>query len=172
MAYNRAYVLVVMGVETIKKGVEMKNTTILAIDPGTTQSAFVWWDGYKIKDFDIRDNNELLKKLRNYPGAVYPHLVIESMVSIWKGAGKETVDTLLWAGRFYEAYSGPKEFIPRYKVRVALCGTMQSKDDSIIAVLKGRFGKPGTKKAPGLTYGLKKDLWQAFALAVTYYDNL
>jgi hypothetical protein len=26
------------------------------------------------------------------------------------------------------------------------------------------------KVAPGLTYGLSKDTWQAFALAVTFYD--
>ncbi len=33
-----------------------------------------------------------------------------------------------------------------------------------------RFGVPGTKKSPGMMYGLHKDMIQAFAVAVTYFD--
>jgi hypothetical protein len=42
----------------------------------------------------------------------------------------------------------------------------------LIRVLKDRFGEKGTKKNPGLTYGLIADMWQAFAIAVMAYDNL
>ena len=81
-------------------------------------------------------------------------------------------DTVYWTGRFREAW-GDKGFfdrIPRMTVKMHLCHNSRAKDSNIRQALIDRFGAPGTKKEQGLTYGLKADMWQAFALAVYFYD--
>ena len=44
------------------------------------------------------------------------------------------------------------------------------KDSTIRQVLIDRFGNVGTIKDKGWFYGFKADIWQAYALGVTYYD--
>jgi hypothetical protein len=61
--------------------------------------------------------------------------------------------------------------VERREVKLHLCGQARAKDSNIIQALKDRFGDKGTKNKPGLTYGMRKDLWQAFALAVTCMDK-
>ena len=65
---------------------------------------------------------------------------------------------------------------PRIQVKQHICHDSRAKDSNIIQALVDRFaygernrGK-GTKKEPGFFYGFKADVWQAFALAVTWYD--
>ena len=53
---------------------------------------------------------------------------------------------------------------------------MRANDKRIKDALVSRFAKgvqnmgKGTKKNPGWFYGFKKDLWQAYAVGITYYD--
>ena len=69
------------------------------------------------------------------------------------------------------------EKVFRREVKLYLCGSIRAKDANIIQALIDRFapgvsnkGK-GVKKSPGFFYGFKKDVWQAFALAVTIMDS-
>lgn len=52
---------------------------------------------------------------------------------------------------------------------------MSAKDKNIRQALIDRYGVVGTKKNPGFFYvnGTKfaKDMWQAMAVAVTYFDK-
>jgi hypothetical protein len=48
---------------------------------------------------------------------------------------------------------------------------MRAKDSNIRQALIDRFGEPGTKKVPGLLYGIKKDEWSALALGVFWHDT-
>ncbi len=142
---------------------------IIGLDPGASQSAFVLWDGKEILDKGILPNERLLQKL-GYAW-VDSILAIESMVHVTMG-GKSIVDTLLWAGRFYQAWQGEKEFVPVHVVRKALGA---QNDPGIRAVLIQRFGEPGTKKSPGFTHGLQGrgyHFWRAFAVCVFYMDHL
>ena len=61
--------------------------------------------------------------------------------------------------------------LPRHDIKMHLCGKSAAKDGDVIAALTGLLGPKGTKRAPGPTYGMAGDLWQALAVAVTAAEN-
>ena len=139
---------------------------ILAIDPGPVKSAWVIWDGRSILDKEISPNTQLLKICRERPKKA-DCLVIEQVRSYGMTVGATVFDTVFWSGRFCEAWGGTSWFqVPRMEIKMRICKNSRAKDANIRQALIDRFGAPGTKKNQGLTYGLKEDLWQAFALAV------
>lgn len=157
---------------------------ILAIDPGNIESGYVYLED----DLSIIDkgkiNNELLAgKIRNGEFTGCENVAIEMVASYGMAVGVTVFETCLWIGRFIEAlnefvlYPGnnPK-LIYRKEEKMNLCNSMKAKDSNIVQALIDRFapntpnkGK-GTKKNPGWFYGFKKDIWQAYAVAVTYHD--
>ena len=156
----------------------MKRYTVLAIDPGPEQSAFVTWDGKEILDKGIYENHLLVRYLDfddidfNFKVHSASYKVIEKIASMGMPVGATTFETVFWTGIFAKTIGlGLYSRIPRMEVKMHLCNSSRAKDSNIRQALIDRFGVPGTKKEPGLTYGLKKDLWQAFALAVTFYDQ-
>ena len=149
---------------------------ILGIDPGATQSAFVVWDGDLIISKGIEKNEVLNSKLRDWGGLMFP-MVIEQIRCYGMPIGQTTLDTVFWSGRFWESWKGERHLMPRLEVKKHLCHNGSAKDTNIITALADRFaygetnrGK-GTKKEPGFFYGFKKDIWQAFALAVAWLDQ-
>lgn len=143
---------------------------IIAIDPGDKQSAVVVWDGRFIHDSFIRDNATVRAWL--YCGKdPYHHVACEMIASYGMAVGATVFETCVEIGRFWECcYRETFHRIYRKDVKMHLCGSMRAKDSNIRQALIDRFGAPGTKANPGLTYGLKKDLWAAFAVAVTWHD--
>ena len=145
---------------------------IFGLDPGPTQSAFAIWDTDKneILDKGKIPNNELLLKVMETTISI----AIEMIGSFGMPVGAETFETVFWIGRFYEA--SPRKDIAvrilRKDIKMNLCNTTRAKDSNIRQALIDRFGAPGTKKSPGIMYGLHKDMIQAFAVAVTHYDQL
>jgi len=68
-------------------------------------------------------------------------------------------------------------WLMRKTVAAHLCNTSRANDSNIRQALIDRFGPGrekaiGTKKNPGPLYGIKKDLWSALAVAVTYADKI
>jgi hypothetical protein len=144
---------------------------ILAIDPGNIESAFVVMNNKKPETFGKLDNETILAMLDNWSDLT-AHLVIEKIASYGMSVGKEVFDTCIWSGRFWEAFKGQKKnFVYRKDVKINLCGSMRAKDTNIIQALKDRFGGKGTLKNPGWFYGFRKDIWQAYAVGITYYDT-
>jgi hypothetical protein len=151
---------------------------VLAIDPGTTESGVVFWDGRKIYLKGKERNQWVLKKIRL--GCDFSRVCIEEINPYTMG--KTTRDTILWSGRFQEACENRQiecSYLSRIQVRQHLCGSGGPKiNDSVItqalvdrfAYGQKNFGK-GTKKEPGFFFGFKKDIWQAFAIAVTWHDQ-
>ena len=139
---------------------------VFAVDPGTTESAFVRWDGTKILSFGKQLNDDLATDDIGEDIAV-----IEMIASYGMPVGKEVFETCVWIGRFMQAWGGA-ELIYRKDVKMHLCGTTKANDGNVRHALIDRLGAPGTKKNPGVTYGVSRDVWQALALAVTYYDKL
>lgn len=140
---------------------------ILALDPGTTETAWCFYD----KDTILagKDKNENVLELVKKAGAEF--LAVEMIASYGMPVGAEVFTTCVWIGRFIEAAKIRNEFVYRKDVKMHLCGTMKAKDGNIRQALIDRFGPPGTKKAPGRTYGFKADMWAALGVAVTAYDR-
>jgi hypothetical protein len=142
---------------------------IVAVDPGTTQSACVQWDGARILNAEILPNEEVLAALEATSGVDV--LVIEWITGYGKPVGSETFETCRWVGRFQQAFQGRVVLLPRREVKRHLCETTTAKDPHVWQALKARFGEPGKKKAPGLLYGITSHLQAAFAVAVTWWDQ-
>jgi hypothetical protein len=153
---------------------------ILAIDPGSTKSAYVVIAaGYQPLQFGKVDNHELLGLLRTL--SPYAEIAIELIGHYGTGmpAGKTVFDTCIWIGRYVQALApAPVELVLRAPVKAHLCHSAKATDANITQALVDRFatdprnhGK-GTKDEPGFFYGFYKDIWQAYALAVYYADTL
>jgi len=151
---------------------------ILAIDPGPVKSSFCYYDGDKktpIRFFTLE--NEKWKSI-DQSDFIPDKVVIEIIASYGMPVGKTVFETCVWIGRFVERiiYSyflqtDKHDFITRQDVKLHLCGQVRAKDANVIQALKDRFGEKGTKKKPGVLYGIKKDEWQALAIAVTYAET-
>ena len=151
---------------------------ILAIDPGCTESAYVLMDEkYRPLEFGKVANAEMRKYLTNamryekYKDEYYTETAIEMVASYGMAVGKEVFETCVWIGRFTEL-SRNSQYVYRKDVKLNLCGQTRAKDSNVIQALKDRFGDKGTTKAPGWFYGFKKDIWQAYAVGVTYLDTI
>lgn len=156
-----------------------RNTwTVLAIDPGSEQSAWVLWDGERVKGHGQQDNHALLMDLM-CGKFVAPYVVFEEIASYGMPVGREVFETVYWTGRMVQAVlDTPNSTLPermlRRAVKLHLCQSARAKDSNVRQALLDRFGGDkaarGKKAAPGPLYGLKADEWQALALAVTWMD--
>ncbi len=145
---------------------------ILAIDPGPVESAWVLWDGESICLKDKAGNEEVLQIARDCGVGPSNKCVIEQIASYGMPVGAEVFETVYWSGRYAQAFGADRvSRIPRLKVKLHLCNDSRAKDTNIRQALIDRFGKPGTKKQPGLLYGVTKDVWAALAIAVTWWDQ-
>lgn len=160
---------------------------ILAIDPGNIESGYVLTnnDLTIVKSGKI-NNQELLEDIEFdrfeslNPIESIEHIAIEMVACYGMAVGKSIFDTCVFIGKLsylLEDLKGyPVTFIYRKDEKMNLCNSMKANDSNITQALIDRFapntpnkGK-GTKKEPGWFYGFKKDIWQAYAVAVTYYD--
>ncbi len=149
-------------------------SAILAIDPGTTRSAWLLLEseppGMPIA-FGLEDNDVVLRRLRRHdPSADV--VVVEEVRSFMRRVGREVFETVRWAGRFEEAaHPTPVVLLGRKDVVVRLCGSAAANDADVRLALLDRFGGSaaiGRKAAPGPLYGIHRDVWSALAIAVTY----
>lgn len=161
---------------------------ILAVDPGNEQSAAILYDTEtRLPVWWLKDPN--MEILEVVAGAVADRLAIEMVASYGMAVGATVFETCVWAGRFIErwltptplgAIVGGKSYprrpepirVYRRECKLHLCGTQRAKDTNIRQALVDRYG-PGKDKAvgrkasPGPLYGMKADVWQALAVAIT-----
>lgn len=146
----------------------------LAIDPGTTQSGWALYDAGRVWDSGTSPNEHVLERIRTLggyvaAGLIEPHrLAIERFEARGMPIGDESIETLLWTGRFIQAWHQPEEVVrvKRSAVKLALCGTSRAKDPNVRQALIDRLGPRGTKREPGGTYGVSSHAWAALAVAV------
>ena len=151
--------------------------TIFAIDPGNTESAYalVSLPDFKLLEFGKVDNHRLLQGVPFFVGQA-DHFAIEMVASYGMPVGKDVFETCVWVGRFVQKAEEEYHFVYRKDEKVRLCHDSRAKDGNIRQALIDRYAKfdfkngKGTKKNPDTFYGVSKDVWQAIAVAVTYYE--
>jgi hypothetical protein len=158
---------------------------VLAVDPGSTQSALVWYDGVRPRDGVIVPNDEakrVIYRAATTSGGLHenaPTMCVEQVESFGMAVGREVFETVWWSGRFAEAWERGMlraDRMPRREVKLHLCGNSRAKDANIRQALIDKFGGSkaeaiGLKASPGPLYGIKADLWAALAVAVTWWET-
>ncbi len=140
---------------------------IFAVDPGTTKSGWVLFDAGRVVDSGVHDNHDLLRWVQAGQGADI--LAIEMVASYGMAVGREVFETVRWIGRFQQAWRDPEavRLVYRQEVKLHLCKTTKANDANIRQALIDKYGAPGTKKAPGSTYGVSSHAWAALGVAST-----
>jgi len=150
---------------------------LLCIDPGTTESGVVLYDGEKVVEAESSWNNEGLLHSTIFTRA--DHLAVEKIVSYGMNIGQSTIDTCVWIGRFVQAFSGQSTLISRRDVKLFLCDSMRAKDKNVRQAILDRFppiggGKTpqiGTKSRKGPLYGISSHSWAALAVGITWFES-
>ena len=147
---------------------------LLAIDPGSSLSALVWYDGEakRVVASCKVENDEALALLGEHGAS---HLAIEMAESFGAKVWGQVFTTVLWTGRFVQAWHPrPYTLVTRREVKNQVAGSARAKDGQIRNVLIDRWGGKdkaiGSKKKPGPLFGITADRWQALAIAVTWSD--
>jgi hypothetical protein len=144
--------------------------TLLAIDPGPEESAYVIWDGSALGEFG-KMNNQPMRDLCWCFRDCHTRCVIEKIASFGMPVGAEVFETCVWTGRFMETFGAERcDRITRIAVKNHLCHSSRAKDANIRQALIDRLGAVGTKKDKGPLYGVSGDVWSALAVAVTWWD--
>ncbi len=149
---------------------------IIAIDPGNTKSAYVCFYNGEPVEFDIIENNLLLRRLNQFTAEM---LAIEMVACYGMAVGKSVFDTCVWIGRFVERWNKPYRYIYRLDEKMHLCHDSRAKDANVRQAIIDRYPATGggaipqigTKKQPGPLYGVSKDIWSALAVALTAIET-
>jgi hypothetical protein len=153
---------------------------ILAIDPGTTESGFVLFDGVGVVESGVSQNGALLDWLRD--PAWKARLAIEMVASYGMPVGREVFETCVWIGRFQQAWFAPEDVLKVYRreVKLHLCGKANAKDQNVRQALidlfpatgGGATPQIGTKGKPGPLYGVSTHAWPALGVAIVASHQL
>jgi hypothetical protein len=147
---------------------------ILAIDPGTTESGYVIYDGSRVIESGVAQNDAMLARVQQWPAR---RLAIEMIASYGMAVGREVFETCVWIGRFQQSWRDPGgvELIYRKDVKMHLCGTPRAKDQNVRQALLDMFPRTGggktpqvgTKGQPGPLFGVSSHAWPALGVAIT-----
>lgn len=161
---------------------------VMAIDPGTTESAIVLLsvEGDVLYHHKM-PNDEVLawvqgafdKRVDN----PVRDLVIEQVASYGMPVGREVFETVHWAGRFHQAaldlgFRASVTRLTRKTVAEHLCGGGEREkgktpnDATVRKALLDRYGGEEARKKGGALYGITNDRWAALAVGCAYLDGV
>lgn len=159
-----------------------RSEQIVCIDPGTTHSGVVIFDGENVLNaWSEYSNCALILWLREINPQFEKHLVIEGIASYGMAVGITTFETVEWIGRFREAFGFDQTTrIFRKDIKLFLCGSTRAKDTNvrqrIIDIFPasggGKTPQIGIKKQPGPLYGVTSHAMSALAVGLTYKYGL
>jgi|SRR5882762_1160002 len=152
--------------------------TLVAIDPGTTESAYVAMSGRELVRFRKLPNAEMLRELDFMTILGCDSLcvlVIEMVAGYGMPVGAEVFQTCVWIGRFIERWGKRTDRVFRSTVRAHLCHSNKATDSNVRAALIEKYGGKraaiGNAKEKGPLHGVTGDVWSALAVAITYRER-
>src|SRR5678816_3491394 len=104
----------------------MSEASIMAIDPGTDESAYVIWNGVTLWDAAIVPNHVLIDRMNNIV-PVYCEMIARYGMRV----GREVFETCLWIGEFRRVCKDivtPFTQVFRREVKLHHCNAVQAKD--------------------------------------------
>lgn len=161
--------------------------SVFAIDPGNVYSAYVIMDEQTFRPylFGKKLNSEVEDILYRYgadpEASGLRSMAIEMVASYGMPVGATVFDTCKQIGRFEiiaDMLELQRNEIFRLEEKMQICHDPHANDATIRQALADRFapGVPnfgkGTKKEPGWFYGFRADIWQAYAVGVTYIERM
>lgn len=148
---------------------------ILAIDPGNEKSGWcLLKDNGEPQDSGVVPNGKMLQWVKEWPVEAKDVLAIEMMKARGMPMSNAAMETLVWVGRFKQAWRDPEavRLVYRFDIKMHICGAANAKDANVWQALKDRIGEPGTKKNPGPLYGVQSHARAALAVGVYVHDQL
>jgi hypothetical protein len=155
---------------------------IIALDPGTTRTAWtqidttVWQDfgagkAYPLLGSGQSANRPLCDRLSTVKGIA--HLVVEDIVYMGMSVGKEVFGTAKWIGRFTDAWKGEHTLVPRMTVKSAVCGSARGNDSRVRRAILRRYGIRGARVPKGhMLHGVATHEWSSLAVALWFADKI
>lgn len=155
-------------------------STILALDPGTSETGWVEFRDGRVLGSGVDDNDTVLKVLRAYPQG--RTLAIEMVASYGMPVGREVFETCVWIGRFVQAWHAPEQvrLVYRKDVKLHLCQDSRAKDPNVRQAILDLFPRTGggktpqigTKGQPGPLYCVSSHAWSALGVALLTHHRL
>lgn len=148
----------------------MNESLPISLDPGSTHTAYVVWNG-SVHRHGYEENGQLLAKIRALE-FLASHLANIEMIGHYgcgMPAGKDVFHTCLFIGRLLEAFRAADtrcRLILRPTIKTHLCGSARAKDQNVRQALLDKLGPVGTKKNQGPLYGISSHKWAALAVAI------
>lgn len=152
----------------------------LAIDPGTTESGWVLFDGERVHSSSVESNPAMLRRVQCWTDDV--QLAIEMIASYGMPVGREVFETCVWIGRFVQAWRDPDavKLVYRKDVKLHLCGSPRAKDPNVRQAIidlfpatgGGKVPQIGVKNKPGPLFGVSSHAWPALGVAITARHQL
>jgi hypothetical protein len=156
---------------------------IIGIDPGNVESAFCLINARTMQPvyFNKEKNADMWRDVFMAAEKIGWNVdfAVEMIASYGMPVGRGVFDTCVWIGQMKDRIEGAGmecNFVYRKEEKRVLCNNLTASDSSIRHALIDRFapgvknlGK-GNKAKPGWFYGFRADIWQAYAVAVTYAD--
>lgn len=142
---------------------------VIGIDPGTTQSAYVAWDGHFIQDVGTLANPKVAKYLRSIDKQAC--VCIENIEPYGMNVGREVLETMFWIGRFFQIARdtvGPQQVsrLPRRAAKKHLRLGPGTGDKDVRAALIRTLDRN-----PIEWHNLKSHQFAALAIAVTWWHT-
>lgn len=155
---------------------------LMAIDPGTSESAFVVMDteDYRIVDKGKVENDALMALVKT---GYFDMMAIEWIQNygarliggkVVGGAGQSIFETCRFVGRIQQIsldMGSPVHLIYRTTIKAHITGKANSNDKQVRSCLLDRYGEKGTKLKPGKLYGFSNDMFSALAVATYWVDT-
>jgi hypothetical protein len=150
--------------------------TLIAIDPGPTQSAYVVLCGRQPVQAAKVDNHELNCRILRDTWHQFRHMAIEMVASYGAPVGEEVFETVLWIGRFIQTFGEEHTKLKRHEIKTHLCPGIKGVNDAVIRqrlidLYGGKDLAIGRKGRYGPLHQIKGDCWQALACGIVYLEK-